>query len=137
MPDDTHHHLRRLALGTTLAALALALASGVPASGGTINSGLNIEPGKTFELGGGQEGGFTVTGRNTGSVAVEVLGKKTGGAAVPDLRGTVQPGGAVDARFAPGEMALLRNTSATRSAKLKLTIRGDTAALGMTYSDNP
>jgi len=34
-------------------------------------------------------------------------------------------------------MALLRNTSDTRTARLKLKISGDTAALGMTYSANP
>ena len=37
---------------------------------GEINSNLQIEAGQTFELGGGQEGAFTVTGRNTGPVAV-------------------------------------------------------------------
>jgi hypothetical protein len=52
------------------------------------------------------------------------------------VRGTVAPGAAVDARFAAGEMALLRNTSLERMATLKLTISGDTSALGMSYSDN-
>lgn len=33
-------------------------------------------------------------------------------------------------------MALLRNTSGTQMARLKLKITGDTASLGMTYSDN-
>jgi len=49
----------------------------------------------------------------------------------------VAPGGEVKASFAKGEMALLRNTSATRMARLKLKISGDTSALGMSYSDNP
>jgi hypothetical protein len=114
--------------------LAFAIAGAVPVAAGTINSNLQIEAGKTFELGGGQEGAFIVTGRNTGPVAVEVLGKPEGGAAV--VRGTVAPGAAVDARFAAGEMALLRNTSSERMATLKLTISGDTSALGMGYSDN-
>ena len=52
-------------------------------------------------------------------------------------RGTVAPGGEVKAEFAPGEMALLRNTSGARGAQLKLRISGDTAALGMSYSANP
>jgi len=105
-----------------------------PLAAGTINSNLQIDPGKTFELGGGQEGGFTVTGRDTGPVAVEVLGKAEGEPAV--VRGTVEPGGAVDARFEAGEMALLRNTSGARMATLKLKISGDTSSLGMSYRDN-
>jgi len=102
---------------------------------GEINSNLQIEAGETFELGGGQEGGFTVTGRNTGPVAVEVLGMAEGAAAGVS-RGTVAPGGDVKASFAPGEMALLRNTSGSKTARLKLKISGDTASLGMSYSPN-
>lgn len=116
---------------------ATLVAAGMTASlgAGTINSGLQIDPGQTFELGGGQEGGFTVTGRNTGPVAVVVLGQKPG--AKPSERGTVAPGGEVKASFAPGEMALLRNTSKAETARLKLKISGDTSSLGMTYSANP
>ena len=124
---------RRIGL---LYGLGLGLICAAPAIGGTITSGLRIEAGQTFALGGGQEGGFTVTGRNTGQVAVEVLGRAEG-AAIPVARGTVAPGGELKAAFAPGEMALLRNTSATRGARLKLVISGDTAALGMTYPANP
>ena len=47
-----------LAAALTLAALGAAVQAG------TINSNLQIEPGRTFELGGGQEGGFTVTGQS-------------------------------------------------------------------------
>lgn len=129
----TSARLRRVGL-PLIATFGIAMAGIAPALGGTINSNLQIEPGKTFELGGGQEGAFIVTGRNTGPVAVEVLGKPEGGAAV--VRGTVAPGAAVDASFAKGEMALLRNTSSERMARLKLKISGATAALGMSYSDN-
>ena len=115
---------------------ALLLAAGVPAAqAGEITSNLQIEAGQTFELGGGQEGGFAVTGTNSGPVAVVVLGKAEGAAAVE--RGTIAPGGKVDAKFGPGEMALLRNTSAQKTARLKLKISGDTSSLGMTYSGNP
>ena len=116
------------------AALTLAVL-GAAVKAGTINSNLQIEPGQTFELGGGQEGGFVVTGTNTGSVAVVVLSKADGAAAVE--RGTVAPGGAVDAQIAPGEMALLRNTSSQKTARLKLKVTGDTSSLGMSYADNP
>jgi len=115
------------------AATALTLA-GTAVSAGEINSGLRIEAGQTFALGGGQRGSFTVSGRNTGPVAVVVLAKGESAAVV---KGRVEPGARVDAAFGPGEMALLRNTSDTRTARLKLKISGDTAALGMTYSANP
>lgn len=113
----------------------LVAAFSVAALAGTINSNLRIEPGETFELGGGQEGGFVVTGTNTGPVAVVVLSKGEGKAAVEV--GTVAPGGAVDATIAPGAAALLRNTSARQTARLKLTITGDTSSLGMSYAPNP
>lgn len=115
------------------AALSLAAIS-VSVQAGSITSNLQIEPGQTFELGGGQEGGFAVTGTNSGSVAVVVLGKAEG--AAPVERGTIAPGAAVDAQFAPGEIALLRNTSGQKTARLKLRITGDTSSLGMSYSGN-
>ena len=119
-----------------LMAAALSLtALGAAVQAGTINSNLQIDPGQTFELGGGQEGGFVVTGTNTGPVAVVVLSKADGAAAVE--RGTVAPGGAVDAQIAAGEMALLRNTSSQKTARLKLKVTGDTSSLGMSYADNP
>ncbi|RNJ63278.1 MAG: hypothetical protein EDM03_02340 [Porphyrobacter sp. IPPAS B-1204] len=115
------------------AALSFAAIS-VAAQAGSITSNLQIEPGQTFELGGGQEGGFAVTGTNSGPVAVVVLGKAEG--AAPVERGIIAPGAAVDAQFAPGEMALLRNTSGQKTARLKLRITGDTSSLGMSYSGN-
>jgi hypothetical protein len=128
MPITPSLLTRTLAVSLSLAVLTTA------AQAGRINSNLQIEAGQTFELGGGQEGGFAVTGTNTGPVAVVVLGKAPDAAAVE--RGSVEPGGKVDARFAPGEMALLRNTSEREMARLKLTITGDTAALGMGYVPN-
>ncbi len=101
-----------------------------------INSNLQIKAGQTFVLGGGQPGSFAVTGRNTGPVAVEVLGQHEGATAA-QVRGTVAPGGEVDAKFGPGEIALLRNTSAREMARLQLKITGDTSSLGMRYSANP
>ncbi|QDH34582.1 hypothetical protein [Porphyrobacter sp. YT40] len=129
MPMTTRHIVPLVAAGLAVAALA------VGSQAGTINSNLMIEPAKTFELGGGQDGGFVVTGTNVGPVAVVVSGKAPDGTIVQ--RGTVSAGGAVDARFASGEMALLRNTSGAQTARLTLKVTGDTAALGMSYSDNP
>lgn len=119
-----------------LAAVAALALSGTAVSAGVITSGLQIEAGQTFELGGGQKGSFTVTGRNTGPVAVVVYGLAEG-ARAPVERGTVAPGGAVNAAFGSGEQALLRNTSSMETARLKLKISGDTSSLGMTYAANP
>lgn len=102
---------------------------------GEITSNLQIEAGQTFELGGGQVGGFTVTGRNTGPVAVEVLAKAEGAQAGVS-RGTLAPGGDVEASFGARETTLLRNTSGSKAARLKLKIAGDTASLGISYSPN-
>lgn len=126
---------RARAAGAALLGLLAASALAVAASA-AINSNLTIPAGETFALGGGQEGSFTVTGRNTGPVAVEVLGQAEGAAAGVS-RATIAPGASLEARFASGETALLRNTSATREAALKLKITGDTAALGMGYVPNP
>lgn len=116
--------------------LGLLAAGGLAvAASAAINSNLRIEPGQTFELGGGQGGSFTVTGRNTGRVAVEVLGKAEG-ATAGVTRAIVAPGSSLNATFASGEMALLRNTSASDTASLKLKITGDTSSLGMSYSAN-
>lgn len=119
-----------------LAAAAALACAGTAPSAGVINSDLTIEAGQTFELGGGQKGGFTVSGRNTGRVAVVVYGLAEG-ARGPVARGPVAPGAAVDAAFRPGEQALLRNTSIIATARLKLKVVGDTAGLGMTCSANP
>lgn len=124
--------LRSISLGVAAVIGTATLAISAHAA---INSNLQIDAGTTFELGGGQEGAFAVSGKNTGPVAVEVLGRKEGSAAAI-ARGTIAPGGSVDAKFAPGEMALLRNTSTTEMARLQLKITGDTSSLGMTYSDN-
>jgi hypothetical protein len=125
----------RITIAPQLLAVAAALAlAGTAVSAGVITSDLRIEAGQTFELGGGQPGGFRVIGRNTGPVAVIVLAKGAGAAVV---KGRAEPGAAVDTAFGPGEMALLRNTSDTRNARLKLKISGDTSSLGMTYSANP
>ena len=69
---------RARAAGAALLGLLAASALAVAASA-AINSNLTIPAGETFALGGGQEGSFTVTGRNTGPVAVEVLKLKITG----------------------------------------------------------
>lgn len=69
---------RPLMAGSALLGLLAASALAVAASA-AINSNLTIPAGDTFALGGGQEGGFTVTGRNSGPVAVAALKLKITG----------------------------------------------------------
>ncbi|MFM7349526.1 MAG: hypothetical protein ACKO01_08555 [Erythrobacter sp.] len=116
--------------------LAMAVLS-VPAAAGELNSNLQIEPSQFFELGGGQPGSFTVTGRNTGPSVVVIYALASDDEASLVERGTVAPGGTVDATFRPGEMAVLRNTSTMETARLKLKVSGDISSLGMTYSVDP
>ena len=106
------------------AALTLALS---PKS--TIHSHLLIQPGKQFLLGGGQAGGFRVTGRNVGPVAVEVLERPRRGPAV--ARGRLLPGQRVALSFADSSAAVISNAS-TRQAVLDLTIT-TSSHLSMTY----
>lgn len=120
---------------------ALALAGGVgcaavavpPVASAAINSNLAIEAGQTFVLGGGQRGAFSVAGENTGPVAVAVLAR---GAEETVRVGTVAPGAEFSHDFARGEAALLRNTSDSQAAQVKVRITGSTGDLGMGYVPN-
>lgn len=120
-------------------ALALAGAAGLaavaapPFASAAINSDLAIEAGQTFVLGGGQRGAFSVAGENTGPVAVTVLAR---GEAETVRVGTVAPGAGFRHDFARGEAALLRNTSDSEAARVKVRITGSTGNLGMGYVDN-
>ncbi|GAA4359562.1 hypothetical protein GCM10023185_26270 [Hymenobacter saemangeumensis] len=107
--------------------LALALPA---AAQSNLKSHLLVDAGKQFALGGGQPGSFTVAGRNSGPVPVEVAERPRSGAVVS--RGTLAPGQRARLRFAEGSTALVVNRSA-RQAVLDLTVRGDTRALQMVY----
>lgn len=118
-----------------LPALALSGAAGLTAfaARAAINSDLGIEAGQTFVLGGGQRGAFSVKGENVGPVAVEVLARD-GETRIPV--GTVAPGAQFRHDFARGEAALLRNTSDSEAAKVRVRITGSTGTLGMGYVPN-
>ena len=101
----------------------------VSACWGGITSGLLIEPGKQFVLGGGQLGGFRVQAHNVGKVSVEIKERPRGGGIFGKV--TLAPGERGTLRFMAGSTALLLNPSAEQ-AKVDLKITGDTN-LGMVY----
>jgi hypothetical protein len=97
-----------------------------------ITSGLLIEPGKQFALGGGQLGGFKVEAHNVGKVSVEIKERPRGGGIFGKT--TLAPGARGTLRFMAGSTALLLNPSAEQ-AKVNLKITGDTN-LSMGYEPN-
>jgi hypothetical protein len=113
--------------------LASAAGLSAVAASAAINSNLAIEAGQTFVLGGGQRGAFSVKGENVGPVAVEVLARD-GETRIPV--GTVAPGAEFSHDFARGEAALLRNSSSSEAARVKVRITGSTGNLGMGYVPN-
>lgn len=88
----------------------------------TLKSDLTVRPGKQFELGGNQKGSFTVQVINKGDVPVTLIERKRNGQKV-DL-GLFGPGEQQSVRFSAGSAALINNT-ATKPARLSLTVTGD------------
>ena len=97
-----------------------------------IRSGLRIEPGKQFVLGGSQPGAFKVEGHNVGKVSVEIKERPRGGGIFGKT--TLAPGARGTIRFMAGSSAVLLNPSG-EEARINLTITGDTK-LSMTYEPN-
>lgn len=89
-----------------------------------------IEPAKSFLLGGGQPGRFTVAGKSVGRTDVTVFVERAGRR---DSIATLTPGKKVDAEFPAGSMAVFRNESNGVSAELALEVRGKIDGLGMRY----
>lgn len=112
-----------------IATLALACAAAT-ACGGTSQN--QIDGGKTFLLGGEQRSAVFVEGRNVGAVPVEIL-KELKGQRTPLI--TVAPGQTFEAVFEAGEIAMLRNTSASEQAVVKVTFNRDVSQLSMRYID--
>lgn len=108
--------------------IALALAFSL--SGCAITSGLTIEPGETFVLGGDQRGAFTVELLNTGSVEIEVAEVTV---AEDTLRvAQLAPGEVARAHFGARSAALIINRGDV-DVTVRATIRGDTN-VGMGYA---
>ncbi|MEM1422870.1 MAG: hypothetical protein AAGH64_02595 [Planctomycetota bacterium] len=107
-----------------------------------LTSGLNIPAGETFNLGGEQRGNYNAEVTNRGSVAVEILSTTPGDSfnddpisPTPVLITAVEPGASQRFSAGAGVPLLLRNTSDTRNATLKVEVWGDTN-LAMFYTDN-
>ncbi|MEO0557688.1 MAG: hypothetical protein AAF170_05825 [Bacteroidota bacterium] len=108
-----------------LSVLALAILSGCS----SIRSGLEIDAGDTFVLGGDQRGAFFVEVVNTG-VATVLISEVTASADTLAVV-TLDPRESASARFQPGSAALIANPD-SREASLDVRVTGDTN-LGMRY----
>ena len=121
--------LRRLPV---LLAAALAL---VPAAAMAGHSELEVPPADPFLLGGEQRAQMVVSGRNTGQTSVAILAKAGASEEAPEtLIATVAPGASFSHSYAPGEIALIRNQSATQSARLSVDFTGSPSSLSMSYA---
>jgi hypothetical protein len=118
--------MNRLA-ATLLALTALVL----PAAAMAGHSELAVPPAQTFLLGGDQAAAMQVTGRNTGKTEVTILAR-TG--EVETTIAAVAPGTSFVHTFIPGETALIRNASATETARLSVDFTGSPESLSMSYS---
>jgi hypothetical protein len=87
-----------------------------------LESGLTVQPGKQFELGGNQNGSFTVKTKNIGDVAVLITERQATGQTI--ALGKFVPGQQQTIRFAAGSSVLIDNSS-TSAAQLKLIVTGD------------
>ena len=103
----------------------------LPAAAFAGHSNLQVPPADTFLLGGDQAAAMTVTGKNVGRSAVLIL-SRTGGK--DSEIATVPPGAKFEHRFAVGETALIRNTSATATARVSVDFTGSPSSLSMGYA---
>ena len=116
---------------TALAALLML----VPAAAHAGHSTLEIPPADSFLLGGEQETEMVVSGRNTGQTAVTILAKTGPAEDAPETEiTTVAPGGSFRHAFAAGQIALIRNQSASEAARLSVDFTGSASSLSMRYA---
>jgi hypothetical protein len=99
----------------------------------SLTSTTQIDPDKSFRLGGGQPGAFVVKGKNAGAVPIIVYAERDG---KRDSVVTVAPGASVDARFPARSTAIFMNISSDRQAVVAVKVTGDVGALGMRYESN-
>ena len=93
-----------------------------------LKSDLTVQPGKQFELGGNQNGAFTVQVENKGKVPVTITELKAGGEKIS--LGVFAPGAQQTIKFSSGSAALVDNAS-DKPARLTLVVSGD-KSLSMT-----
>ncbi len=115
-----------------LFAAALAL---IPAAARAGHSELEVPPADTFLLGGEQTAQMVVSGRNTGQTGVVILAKASPAEeAAETVIATVAPGGEFRHAYAPGEIALIRNQSASETARFSVDFTGSASSLSMSYA---
>lgn len=95
------------------------------------HSGLTVPPGDTFLLGGEQRDVMTVSGKNVGQTQVAILSRS--GSTDTEIA-TVAPGGKFQHRYPVGQIALIRNLSTTREARLSVDFTGSPNNLSMRYA---
>lgn len=114
---------RRLATHRFRLALAGLLLVAAACHFRALRSDLTVQPGTRFNLGGNQNGAFTVRIQNKGRVPVTILERRADGQEI--TLGTFRPGAGQTVRFSAGSAALVDNAT-TQSARLDLTVTGDT-----------
>lgn len=126
-PQGVTLTMKRLSLAAALALVPTAVWAG--------HSELDVPPTDTFLLGGEQKADMVVYGRNTGSTGVTVLAK-SGPAedAAETVIATVAPGATFRHAYAPGQIALIRNQSASETAHLSVDFTGSPSSLSMAYA---
>lgn len=92
-----------------------------------------IEGGQTFMLGGEQKSAFTVEGKNTGNVAVEIFVQDREGRKNRTRLVRLEPGQTFAASVDPGHVALFKNTVPNKRAVMKLKLTDEIAGLSMRY----
>ncbi len=97
-----------------------------------LTSGLTIEPNKSFELGSGNHGSYTVTATNKRNMPIDVY--QINEQKVQTLVATLQPGATETLRVAANNTLILKNNS-NDTALVNVKINGDTQ-LSMGYKEN-
>ncbi len=98
----------------------------------SLTSGLTIEPNKSFELGNGRHGSYTVTATNKKKMPIDVY--QINEQNVQTLVATLQPGDTETLRVAANNTLILKNNS-NDTALVNVKINGDTQ-LSMGYKEN-
>lgn len=94
------------------------------------HSELTVPKADTFLLGGDQKSPMDVSGKNVGTTPVAITALM---GEVETAIAEVAPGQKFAHRFAPGEIAALRNLSPTTEARLSVDFTGSPASLAMRY----
>lgn len=110
--------------------LSLAILA-LPAVASAGHSELMVPPSDTFLLGGDQGAAMLVSGKNVGQTGVIILSQS---GTSESVIARVSPGGSFTHTYSVGETALIRNQSATETARLSVDFTGSPSNLSMSYA---